>query len=840
MVRVGIVGTGIIAREHANAIAKLPGVVSLAAAADLNPDRLGDFCKAYGVQAGYQTPEQLIADPNVDLVVIATPPSAHEAVAVAALEAGKYVLCEKPLAHNLASAARIAQAAARHPGKLSVSYQLRYGAAFRRLAWFAENGWLGRPKRALLERHSYIPHSDAAGGWWGSWKVAGGGVLITQLIHEIDLLIRLLGKPVRVSAYMDTRFTSIESEDYLEATIEFENGGAARCVASVNSGYLGGGLTIEGEGGRANNTGRFLSDNPSRAEQATLAADRALPDTKAVEPSLKSQLMRLIGRGSAPAQEPSPYVGFYRDIADAIANGRALPISADDAMTSLELCMALYQSALTGREVSLPLDPASKIAQGVSKEDYNARPADQYRRPRGEADQIAFPPPTQLSPKPLSVAGVKAGLRAFLKAVGLDPVIIRAMLRKPAPVHGGPRVRRWPWPQRRHFDARERRAAVRVLNKEIRYGGAVVYGGAEEAAYCQAFSTFLGGGYADAVNSGTNAMYIALRALDLAPGSEVVVPPTTDAGGTMPVVMNLCIPVAADADEGSVLTSAEQIAKVITPRTAAIVVTHVAGHPLDMDAVMALAAEHGIPVVEDCAQAHGSLYKGRMVGTFGAISAFSTMFGKQHATGAQGGVVFTRDATLFAKARQIADRGKAQDGRGHQSNMVASLNFNQGEIAMAIGQVQIAKLPHSVRERRRLASIVEEGLRSIDGVWMIGDPPNSESSYYYLMVRFDSAKISLDAQGFATALIAEGIEGVNAGYSVYPTDQPWHQKGAVFGKSGLPWSLNQQTPRQFELPNARETNKAMVRIDIHESLGVQDAKDIVAAIRKIARHFAKA
>src|SRR5262249_24769306 len=151
---------------------------------------------------------------------------------------------------------------------------------------------------------------------------------------------------------------------------------------------------------------------------------------------------------------------------------------------------------------------------------------------------------------------------------------------------------------------------------------------------------YLGGGYAKAVNSGTNAVYVSLRALDLEPGTEVIVPPITDPGGTMPVALMNCIPIPADCERGSLNTSAEEIRKVLTDRTSAIIVAHIAGRPVDMDAVLELAAERGIPVVEDCAQAHGALYKGRMVGTLGAISAFSTMFGKHHCTGAQGGVVF--------------------------------------------------------------------------------------------------------------------------------------------------------------------------------------------------------
>jgi dTDP-4-amino-4,6-dideoxygalactose transaminase len=420
----------------------------------------------------------------------------------------------------------------------------------------------------------------------------------------------------------------------------------------------------------------------------------------------------------------------------------------------------------------------------------------------------------------------------------VDPAFMKALVRKPAPVHGGPRARRMPWPRRHHIDRREKQAVMRLINREIRRGGAIVYGGDEEKAYCDAFAKYLGGGYAKAVNSGTNALYVALRALDLEPGSEVIVPAITDPGGTMPVALLNCIPIPADSDKGSLNTSAEQIKKVLSHRTSAIVVAHISGHPVDMDPVMELATELRIPVVEDCAQAHGSLYKGRIVGTFGTISAFSTMFGKQHCTGGQGGVVFTKDTLLFARVRQVSDRGKPHGALANPSNLVASLNFNQDEISMAIGRVQLEKLPTALLARRSFAVRVQSGLRDVDGVSLIGDAAACSGSYWFLMLRLDTSKLSCDSQEFATALLEEGIGGVSAGYPFFPTDQPWHRDAVVFGKSGLPWSAlaGQPRPHHFELPNAHEASLQIVRVDVHESLGDREARDLVAAVKKLAQY----
>jgi predicted dehydrogenase len=376
VLKVGIIGTGLIARDHALAISMLPGSVSLIAVADVAPARLQDFSASFLVPRRYQDAVDLIADPEVDLVTITTPPSAHEAIAVAALDAGKYVFCEKPLAPSLASAGRIVDAEARNPGRLAVSHQLRYEPSFRRLIWLCRNGWIGKIQSALIERHTYIPHSNhGRQGWWGSWNVAGGGVFMTQLIHELDLLLLAMGRPLSVSAVMDTRYTGIESEDYAEATIRFVGEATARCVASVNSGHVRGGFTIQGSSGTVGLPWNFTTNDPSRMHKAMKELDRALPDTRPQSASLVSRgsrfLVRRLGLKAKPAL--TPHARLYQEIADKIKSGDPLPIPPADALHSLELCAAAYESALAGKVIGLPLDSTSIVYGGISKEDYDAR-----------------------------------------------------------------------------------------------------------------------------------------------------------------------------------------------------------------------------------------------------------------------------------------------------------------------------------------------------------------------------------------------------------------------------------------------------------------------------------
>jgi predicted dehydrogenase len=372
-----------IAREHAKAIAMTPGV-TLVAAADVGTERLQEFADTFQIPRRYTQAVELLADDEVDLVAIATPPALHEEPAVAALNAGKYVLCEKPLAATLASAVSIAEAEASHPGRLATSYQLRYEPAFRRLLWLYQNGWTGEIESARVERHSYIPHAAVGeGGWWGSWKIAGGGALITQVIHELDLLLLVMGRPISVSAEMDTRFTTIESEDWIEVELRFENNRKAMCTASVNSGVMRGGFTIKGSRGTAWPGGMALED-PGRQARALEAVNQALPDTAPTSASLPSRVLRKIAYrlGAAAPAEPSAHARLYRDIARCIRRGDPLPIPPAEALESLQVCTAAYESAVTGRSVKLPHEPNAAAYHGLSKEIYDGRPRPQRRPPR--------------------------------------------------------------------------------------------------------------------------------------------------------------------------------------------------------------------------------------------------------------------------------------------------------------------------------------------------------------------------------------------------------------------------------------------------------------------------
>ncbi|MFH1970627.1 MAG: DegT/DnrJ/EryC1/StrS family aminotransferase [Verrucomicrobiota bacterium] len=407
-------------------------------------------------------------------------------------------------------------------------------------------------------------------------------------------------------------------------------------------------------------------------------------------------------------------------------------------------------------------------------------------------------------------------------------------------LQGGPKVRNTPWPNRHLIGLEEKSAVDALFDRAIASGNAFGYGGPEEEAYCREFADAMGGGFADAVNSGTTAVYVALRALNPEPFSEVIVGPITDPGGIMPIPLLNCIPVIADAAPGRFSPGPKEIEAVITPRTSAIVVAHIFGEPADMPGIMKVARRHKLPVVEDCAQAHGARLKGRLVGTFGDIAVFSTMFGKHHCTGGQGGVVFTRHEKLYKEARRASDRGKPFGLPKGADNAIASLNFNLSDLAAVIGSVQLRKLPMIVSRRRELASRIAKGLRGLKAVSLPPQVAGAKPSYWYLRLRFNPKAVTCDKATFCRALTAEGVYGLAERYINPCHMQDWYRRRRVFGTSGLPWTAPQyrgNPDRTFPCPNALAALDAHFILTLFESWGNQEAADIVAILQKVARAY---
>jgi len=407
-------------------------------------------------------------------------------------------------------------------------------------------------------------------------------------------------------------------------------------------------------------------------------------------------------------------------------------------------------------------------------------------------------------------------------------------------VEGGAPVRSAPLPSRSLLGEAEKAAAVALFDAAIASGNAFGYGGPSEKQYEEDFAAFMGGGFADAVNSGTNAVFAALGALQLDALSEVIVPPITDCGGCMPVLFIGCVPVVADGDPRSYNTAAEYIEPLINERTRAVVVAHIGGDMVDMDPVMELARKHDLYVVEDCAQSHGASYKGRRAGTIGHIAAFSTMYGKHHCTGGQGGIVYSTDEELHWRGKRFADRGKALNLEA-SGNVTAGLNCNLNDLSAAIGSAQLKKLSRIIGNRARVGDAIRDALsgdRAVSVGWQV---PDSQSTYWFLRMHIDVSRLSVDKAAFCQALRAEGISASPA-YRAIPAEYPWFQNKSVFGGTGFPWTCSDyKGPRepQYHIDNAIQAVETHFNVSMHENYGDQEVADIAAAVKKVEEAYAK-
>lgn len=407
-------------------------------------------------------------------------------------------------------------------------------------------------------------------------------------------------------------------------------------------------------------------------------------------------------------------------------------------------------------------------------------------------------------------------------------------------IDGGEKLRKTPFPKRHLLGETEKAAVERLFDQAIDSGNTIGYGGPEEQAYEREFAAYMGGGFADLVNSGTCAIFAALGALELKVAGEVIVPSISDYGGVMPAALLNQIPIPADTMPESFNVGPNQIEAVLSPHTRAIVVAHISGEPADMDPILEIANSRNIPVIEDCAQAHGATYKDRLVGTMGTAGAFSTMSGKHHATAAQGGVVFTKDENLYWRIKRFSDRGKPFN-LDATSNPRAGLNLNGTDLSAAVGRVQLKKLPEITRRRQQAAHIILDGIRDLVSVSAKEMSKGTDSAYWFMPIQVDSTKLTVDKDAFAKALAAEGIP-LSVYYGRVVPHSIWFQERKVFGTSDYPWGLPDyegDREAEFPCPNAVEARNIMFVIRLHEQWGEREARDTVEAMRKVEEHYRK-
>nr|WP_249126727.1 DegT/DnrJ/EryC1/StrS aminotransferase family protein [Aeromonas popoffii] len=250
-----------------------------------------------------------------------------------------------------------------------------------------------------------------------------------------------------------------------------------------------------------------------------------------------------------------------------------------------------------------------------------------------------------------------------------------------------------PWPA---FTQEEADAVSQViLSNKVNY-----WTGNECREFEKEFAEWVDSDYAIALANGTLALDVALKALGVGAGDDVIVTPRTFLASASAIVTAGANPVFADVDLNSQNITAESIVQVLTPNTKAVIVVHLAGMPADMDPIMTLAAEHGFVVIEDCAQAHGAKYKGRSVGSIGHVGAWSFCQDKIMTTGGEGGMVTTSNKALWQAMWSYKDHGKSYDSVYHKQHAPGfrwvhdsfGTNWRMMEIQAVIGRIQLKRM----------------------------------------------------------------------------------------------------------------------------------------------------
>ncbi len=273
-----------------------------------------------------------------------------------------------------------------------------------------------------------------------------------------------------------------------------------------------------------------------------------------------------------------------------------------------------------------------------------------------------------------------------------------------------------PWPS---FTAEEVEALQRVLlSNRVNY-----WTGTECREFEQEFASWVGTTYAVALANGTLALDVALKALGIGPGDEVIVTPRTFIASVSCVVNAGAKPVFADVDVNSGNLSASTIESVLTPRTKAVICVHLAGWPCDMDPIMDLAGRHNLKVIEDCAQAHGARYKGRSVGSIGHVGAWSFCQDKIMTTGGEGGMVTVNDETLWRTMWSFKDHGKSFEAVYERQHPFGfrwlhesfGTNWRMLEMQAAIGRIQLRRMTNWSARRQANAAALAAALQPFVG-----------------------------------------------------------------------------------------------------------------------------
>lgn len=397
-----------------------------------------------------------------------------------------------------------------------------------------------------------------------------------------------------------------------------------------------------------------------------------------------------------------------------------------------------------------------------------------------------------------------------------------------------------PWPtisnaSGRMFGSEE----LELLHQVIESGNLFRYGGTMVDTFEQEMAARYGVKHAIAVTSGTAAIHTAVAALDLEIGDEIITTTVTDAGTIIGILQCNCVPTFADVDRRTMIMRPDSIESAISDRTRAIIVVHLFGQPAPMDEILDIARRHNLRVIEDCAQAHGATFDGRLVGTMGDLGAFSMQQSKQIATG-DGGVVITDNDELAARARAFHDKYFERGGvlRGYAK---LGINYRMNELTGAVALAQLRKMDQILARRRASADLLRKRMSAIEGIVPPWIHPKAEHSWWIFSFQIDEERLGCTTAEFAEAIQAEGLPfGTGYAGGIPICMYPFLKERRAYGSGHFPWEPPYGRNVEYREEDYPDTYWAQAHTFVtswNEGFTEDDVDDIVRGLEKVTKYF---
>lgn len=412
---------------------------------------------------------------------------------------------------------------------------------------------------------------------------------------------------------------------------------------------------------------------------------------------------------------------------------------------------------------------------------------------------------------------------------------------------GGKPMREEKLPHYNTIGEAEKREVMNVLESGelsgfIAYDGKEFYGGKQVQALEAAFRDYFKSPYAVSVNSATSGLHVALAAMEIGPGDEVIVPPYTMSASATCVLFTGAVPIFADIEDETFGLDPKEVEKNISPYTKGIVAVNLFGHPARLMELRKIADKHGLFLIEDNAQAPAAKCEGHYTGTIGDAGVFSFNRHKTMQSG-EGGMVLCKDEKIALKMQLVRNHGEVVVAAKGVTDIVntAGLNYRMSEMEAAVARHQFAKIDDLNAIRVELANRITKNLEEIDGISAPVIRDNCTHAFYFYVMKYDEDVVGIPRKLFMEAINAEGFT-LRAGYVKPLYREPLYKNKICFGKNGFPFTAN---PRNDEIQYKEGLCPVVERLNdeeiiltniIYPPLTVEDMDKFTDSMKKVIRN----